>query len=608
MILGVLAFLGGALTILSPCILPVLPFVFARAERSFFRSTVPMLVGMAVAFASIATLAAVGGGWAVRVNNYGRILALILLAASGLALLSERVAEALSRPFVSLGNRMLSAPAGAAGAAGAETPSGGIASSVVLGVATGFLWAPCAGPILGLILTGAIINGPNASTTGLLFAYAAGAITSLGVATLAGGRIFAAMKRSFGVGEWLRRGLGVAVLLAVAAILLGWDTGVLTQLSLSSTNRLEQALLDAIQPAEAASGESADRNGAPGRPTTGGAMTGGAMMSNKAASSEPPIEGDLPALDGAVAWINSPPLTPQSLRGKVVLVDFWTYSCINCLRALPYVKTWYERYQKQGLVVLGVHSPEFAFEKNEANVRKAVRDLGVTYPVAMDNNYAIWQAFHNQYWPAHYFVDATGRVRGHHFGEGNYDESEELIRKLLAEKGVRDLPEATAVVKNDGLGAQPDNQNVQSQETYIGYERAGKFVSPGGLERDRAKAYTAPATLELNQWALAGNWQVDGENAVSLAAKTKIVFRFHARDLHLVLAPGTDGKAVRFRVTLDGQAPGPHHGLDVDANGSGVAREQRLYQLVRQSGEVRDRTFEIEFLDPGIQAYSFTFG
>jgi len=597
MIIAILAFLGGALTILSPCILPVLPFVFARSGQSFWRSTAPLLMGMAVAFAGIATLAAVGGAWAVRINDYGRVLALVLLAASGLALLSEHVATWMTRPFVALGNRLLST--GRAGAAGE------IFSSLVLGIATGFLWAPCAGPILGLILTVAAINGPTTQTTLLLFAYALGGITSLAVATLAGSRIFVAMKRSFGAGEWLRRGLGTAVIAGVIAIALGWDTGVLTRLSLTSTNRIEQSLIDMIHP------EAIAQAGGPAM--TGGAMAGGggAMMSNKASSSAPPIEGELPALNGAVAWLNSSPLTPEGLRGKVVMIDFWTYSCINCLRALPYVKSWHERYKDHGLVVLGVHSPEFAFEKNESNVRRAMRDLGITYPVALDNNYAIWQAFNNRYWPAHYFVDAMGRIRGHHFGEGNYEESEQKIRQLLAEAGVEDLPAATfdiKDIKNDGVQAAADEKNVGSPETYAGYERAQKFASPGDFARDQSKSYAAPATLELNQWALTGNWRVEGEQAVSLTANGAVVFRFHARDLHLVLGSGVDGKAVRFRVTLDGKAPGPDHGVDIDAGGAGVAREHRLYQLLRQSGDVRDRTFVIEFLDPGVQVYSFTFG
>ena len=606
MIIALLAFFGGALTILSPCILPVLPFVFARTDRSFLRNTAPLLVGMAVTFAALGTLAAVGGAWTVRVNDYGRYISMILLALTGLALLSETLADRMTRPIVALGNRLVLARRPA--------DNGGVLGSLVLGIATGFLWAPCAGPILGLILTGAAINGPSTQTTVLLFAYAAGAILSLALATVVGGQVLAAMRRSLGIGEWIRRGLGAAVLVSVAAIALGWDTGALTRFSLASTNRIEQSLMDRIHP-NGAAGENLAATAVAAKEATanpGGAMTGammgGAMMSSNAHPGAAPIEGDLPPLTGAAAWLNSPQLSAESLRGKVVVIDFWTYSCINCLRALPYVKSWYDKYKDHGLVVLGVHSPEFAFEKSESNVKRAVHDLGIVYPVALDNNYAIWQAFNNQYWPAHYFIDRMGKIRGHHFGEGNYDESEELIRRLLEEAGAHELPVETAGVANTGVQAAPDEKNVASPETYIGYDRAKNFLSPGGFAHDRAMSYMAPVNLQLNEWALSGEWQVDPEKAVSTASGGKISFRFHARDLHLVLGPGSGGKPVRFRVTVDGKDPGSDHGVDVDASGVGAAKEQRLYQLLRQSGVIRDRTFTIEFLDPGIQAYSFTFG
>src|SRR5882672_1926145 len=376
MTLVLLVFLGGVLTILSPCILPVLPFVFARSEQKFLTSGLPLLAGMAVTFAGIATLAAVGGAWAVRVNQYGRLLAMALLTVFAATLLSRRLADWMARPFVAVGNRLMPSVAGA----GAKV---GLVPSLLLGVATGFLWAPCAGPILGLVLTGAAISGPNAHTTALLFAYAAGAATSLAIAVLAGGRVFAALQRFLGAGEWVRRTLGVAVLLAVAAIALGWDSSLLTRLSLAGTNRLEKALIDAIEP----------NAGAAGR-TNSTAMTnsmagGESMMMSGKPSGGLPIEGEIPSLGGATSWVNSPALTPAELRGKVVLVDFWTYSCINCLRALPYVKAWYAKYKDHGLVVIGVHSPEFAFEKDPASVRRAVSELGVTYPVALDDDYAI---------------------------------------------------------------------------------------------------------------------------------------------------------------------------------------------------------------------------
>jgi len=333
------------------------------------------------------------------------------------------------------------------------------------------------------------------------------------------------------------------------------------------------------------------------------------MMSAAKPAGNLPVEGEIPSFAGATLWLNSPPLTPESLRGKVVVVDFWTYSCINCLRALPYVESWYQKYKDHGLVVIGVHAPEFAFEKDPNNVRRAVADLKIAYPVALDNDYAIWQAFNNQYWPAHYFIDATGHIRAHHFGEGNYDESEQIIRTLLTEAGQSDLPPpGMGGAKAVGVQAPPDEAHDQSPETYVGYRRADNFASPGGFAQDQAHGYTAPAALKLNQWALSGSWNVDPEKAVLGASGGKLEFRFYARDLHLVLGPGSGGKPVRFRVTLDGAAPAANHGADTDSSGAGIIDGQRLYQLIRQSGDVGEHVFSIEFLDPGVQAYSFTFG
>jgi cytochrome c biogenesis protein CcdA/thiol-disulfide isomerase/thioredoxin len=609
MTIVILVFLGGVLTILSPCILPVLPFVFVRSEQKFLTNGLPMLAGMAITFAGIATLAAVGGSWAVRVNQYGRIFALVLLTAFAATLLSTRLADWLARPFVALGNRLAQSSPG-------ERFT--LLNSLLLGVATGLLWAPCAGPILGLILTGAAISGPNARTTLLLFAYAAGAATSLAVALLAGGRVFAYLKKSLGTGEWIRRGLGVAVLIAVVAIVFGWDSTVLTRLSLNGTNSLEQSLIDKITPQHAgAQGGSmmAMSNSNTAMSNANMAMSntksdGHAMMMSAAKpAGDLPVEGEVPSFAGATLWLNSPPLTAAGLRGKVVAVDFWTYSCINCLRALPFVESWYQKYKDHGLVLIGVHAPEFAFEKDPANVRRAVADLKITYPVALDNDYAVWQAFNNQYWPATYFVDASGRVRAHHFGEGNYDESEQIIRKLLTEAGQKDLPPPGMGQPNlVGVQAPPDEAHDQSPETYVGYRRADNFASPGGFVQDQAHAYAVPAALKLNQWALRGSWNVDPEKALLSAAGGKIEFRFYARDLHLVLGPGSDGKPVRFRVTLDGAAPAANHGADTDSSGNGTIDHQRLYQLIRQSGDIGEHVFSIEFLDSGVQAYSFTFG
>lgn len=584
MLLFILAYLGGVLTIISPCILPVLPFVFARADRPFLKSGLPLLVGMALTFAMVATLAAVAGGWAVAANEYGRIAALVLLALFGVALLFPAIADRVTRPLVALGGRL---------SVQADAQSGNIVPSLLLGVATGLLWAPCAGPVLGLILTGAALQGANVQTTFLLLAYAAGAATSLALALLVGGRVFAAMKRSLGAGQWLRRGLGALVLVAVAAIALGVDTNYLANVSLAQTSVVEQALIDRLR--------GPDNTAMQPNPSM-------AMKANvpRESAGALPVEGMLPSLDGAVEWLNSPPLTPEALRGKVVLVDFWTYSCINCLRAIPYVRAWAEKYKDDGLVVIGVHTPEFAFEKNPANVKKALTDLKIDYPVAIDNNYAIWRAFDNMYWPAHYFIDAQGRIRHHHFGEGEYARSEEVIRQLLREAG-RNVPTQMVEVRGTGAEAAPDMNNIKSPETYLGYERAENFMSPGGVARDESHDYAA-GVLKLNDWSLAGRWTVDPEHAALDQAGGAIRYRFHARDLHLVLGPSTDGKPVRFKVTIDGAAPGADHGVDTDADGAGIVTGQRLYQLVRQQGEIRDRTFEIQFLDPGVQAFAFTFG
>jgi methionine-S-sulfoxide reductase len=341
---------------------------------------------------------------------------------------------------------------------------------------------------------------------------------------------------------------------------------------------------------------------------------GGAMMSANAMMSAKPAAGaggagNLTALTRATGWVNSKPLTAASLKGKVVVVDFWTYSCINCLRALPHINAWYDHYKNSGLVVVGVHSPEFGFEKDAANVQRAVKDFGIHYPVALDADMSIWNAFSNRFWPAHYFIDAKGELRDKHFGEGKYERSERIIRKLLTEAGVTNLPDPLDGAVGQGAHAPSDTASVASPETYVGYERAENFASPGSFTRNAAKDYLLPSTpLALNQWALAGRWQVAHEMAANETAGGRIAFRFKARDLHLVLGPAAGNKPVRYRVTIDGKAPGADHGVDVDAQGLGTVREQRLYQLIRQKGAVQEHEFVIEFLDAGVEAYAFTFG
>jgi cytochrome c biogenesis protein CcdA/thiol-disulfide isomerase/thioredoxin len=573
-LLFVLAYLGGVLTILSPCILPILPFAFARADQPFRKSGLPLLLGMALTFAVVASVATVGGPWLVRANQYGRWAALAIFLALGVTLIVPALADRLTRPLVALGNR-LTASAGS---------GSGVGPSILLGVATGLLWAPCAGPILGLILTGAAIQGATAHTSLLLLSYAAGAATSLAVALLAGGRVFAAMKRFLGAERWIRPAIGVLVLVAVVSVALGLDRGFLTRVSLASTSGLEQRLLDRLHPKQQAQ-----------KVTT--------VNVNANADEE-----DEPSFDDATTWINSPPLKLEQLRGKVVLVDFWTYSCINCLRSIPYVRAWDAKYRDSGLVVVGVHTPEFAFEKDLANVRTAVRDLRIVFPVAVDNEYEIWSSFDNHYWPADYFIDVKGKVRYKHFGEGEEEQSERWIQQLLKERtGPGSLPGGTVSVHATGAEAAADGADVRSPETYAGYGRAQHFTSPGGFVRDKEQNYQLPARLALNDWGLTGEWTVREEVATNNSPGAGLRFRFHARDLHLVLGDAT-GKGLKYRVSIDGAAPGGNHGMDTDAAGNGVIRDHRLYQLIRQKGPIQDHVFEIEFSGTGAQVFAFTFG
>jgi thiol-disulfide isomerase/thioredoxin len=321
-----------------------------------------------------------------------------------------------------------------------------------------------------------------------------------------------------------------------------------------------------------------------------------------------PVEGEFPSLGGATAWLNSPPLTPEGLRGKVVLVDIWTYTCINWLRTLPYVRAWAAKYKDQGLVVIGVHSPEFPFEKNLENVRQSAKAMRVDYPIAVDSGMAIWRAFNNEYWPALYLVDAKGKIRYHQFGEGEYERTEKVIQQLLAEAGTGGADRGLTPVDARGPEVAADWRDLKSGENYVGYERTEGFASPGGAPSGGRRMYAAPAALRLNQWALVGDWTVE-RGAVALnKAPGRIAYRFHARDLHLVMGPPARGTPVRFRVLIDGKPPGAAHGIDVDDQGHGTVTEQRLYQLIRQPKPISDRLFEIEFLDLGVEAFAFTFG
>ena len=395
-----IAFLGGILTILSPCILPVVPFLFAGADRPRGAVVLP-LGGMVLTFPLVSSLAVVSSEWVVRASSVGRQVALVVMVVFALSLIFSRVGIWLARPLVSLGKRL---------DAGAGRMAGPVAS-VLIGVATGLLWAPCAGPILGVILTGAMLQGASAQTSLLLLAYGLGSALSLGTLILAGRGLVGRLKLSLPITTWLRRGTGLAVLLAAVAIGTGTDDRLLAATSSQQSATLEKSLLENVPKAI------------------------DYVVSKAGASAMPTLEsqGSMPALDGAVQWLNSPPLSRESLRGKVVLVDFWTYDCINCQHTLPYVNGWAKKYEKDGLVVIGVHTPEYGYEKIIDNVREQVRKLDIHYPVAIDNQYAIWRAFNNQYWPAHYFIDAKGQVRYSHFGEGRYGEQEQVIQQLLQE-------------------------------------------------------------------------------------------------------------------------------------------------------------------------------
>ncbi|MCT8949949.1 cytochrome c biogenesis protein DipZ [Pseudomonas iridis] len=394
-----IAFLGGLLTVLSPCILPVVPFLFANADRK--RSSILLtLGGMTLTFALISSLAVVSSEWVIQASNTGRHIALIVMAVFALSLISARVGDWLARPFVLLGNHLDPDASKKAGPMG----------SVMIGVATGLLWAPCAGPILGVILTGAMLQGANAQTSLLLLAYGAGSALSLGTLIFAGRGVVNRLKPSIPFTGWFRRGAGVAVLAGVAVISTGADKTLLAGTSSEGVTSVERNVLENVP------------------------KVVDFLVSKVSADSRmDESKGAMPSLSGAVQWLNSPQLSAESLRGKVVLVDFWTYDCINCQRTLPYVKDWAKKYEKDGLVVIGVHTPEYGYERIIDNVRDQVQKLGITYPVAIDNNYAIWRAFDNQYWPAHYLIDAKGQMRYSHFGEGRYEAQEQMIKQLLEE-------------------------------------------------------------------------------------------------------------------------------------------------------------------------------
>jgi cytochrome c biogenesis protein CcdA/thiol-disulfide isomerase/thioredoxin len=579
MSLFILAYFAGVFTIATPCILPILPFVLTRVDEPFRRGGLPMLLGLAFAFAAVASLASVAGGWAVETDRQGRTAGLALMTLFGLTMLLPALATRLTIPVVALGARLSSWT-------GRRLMSQGrtAASSILLGVATGLVWAPCAGPVLGLILAGAALRGPGIETSLLLLTYALGAVTSLAAGLFLGGRLLAVVEQSARWGEGLRRILGAATVAGAATIWLGLDTGFLTRLSSPSTSVLEHDLIATM----------------PNEPTFG--------IGTAAAATDPAVSGPVGSLLGPRQWLNTQPLHAEDIKGKVVLVNFWTYSCINCLRVLPHVRAWAAKYKDSGLVVVGVHTPEFAFEKDVANVRQASASLGIGYPIAIDSDFGLWRAFGNEAWPALYFIGADGRVRHHVLGEGGYDQSERLIQQLLSEAKGAPLTGDLAAIIGNGPQVAADEKNLRSAETYIGYAQGMHFASPGGVREDVPSLYRPVKPLPLDRWSLTGVWTIGGEFATLNSISGSITYRFHARDLQLVLAPPSQDHSVRFRVKIDGARPGIDHGDDVDADGWGKVQEERPYQLVRQTGPIRDRTFEIELFDAGVRAYVFTFG
>lgn len=543
-----------------------------------------MLLGMAFTFAAIASLASVAGGWAVQVNQSARTFALVLITLFGLTMLVPTLAGWIAAPVVSLGSRLLRLSARQR-VSKHSTTGVTTGSSLLLGIATGLLWAPCAGPVLGLILTGAALRGANIQTSLLLLIYGFGAASSLAAGSLLSGQLLATAKLSARWGEALRRCFGLAVVAGAATIWLGLDTGLFTRWSLVVANSLEQDLIVKIMD---------------GRDLVGGS---GALSATYPTLSDP-----LVAMLAAPQWLNTQPLRSEDVRGKVVVVNFWTYSCVYCLRALPHIRAWAAKYADQGLVVIGVHTPEFAFEKDLPNVRSASASLGVRYPVAIDNDFGIWRAFNNNSWPALYIIGADGQVRRAISGEGGYDHSEQLIQQLLSEADGVDVASDIMAVVGEGPQAAADRTNLRSSETYVGYGLGRTFSSPGGLNEDSPTLYRAAMPLNLNRWSLSGIWTIGSEFATLSDSSGKIAFRFHSRDLHLVLAPPSEGRPVRFRVTIDGAPPKADHGFDVDGQGWGILKDARLYQLIRQTGPIADRTFEIEFYEEGVRAYAFTFG
>jgi len=573
-----LAIAAGGLTVLSPCILPILPILLgASAGEDLRHRPFWIVLGLSASFALFGAVFAVFGSLLGLSNALLRDAALVLLFLFGLSLLWPG-------PWERLGGWIGAWAQGipGTGRGGAGKGRGG---AILLGASLGLVWAPCAGPILGIILTLAAVQGDFARSLLLMAGYSLGAAVPMLAIGYGGRRLYA---RIASVGRWgalSRKALGALTIATVVAISFGLDTALLARLpaALFPANDLEQRLARAR----------GDR----------GAPVGGADLARNPEDAPLPVLGTMPEFTEITAWLNSPPLTAAGLRGKVVLVDFWTYSCINCIRTFPYLKRWYDQYRSDGFVIVGVHTPEFAFEKDLANVEKAVARFGITYPVALDDRYGTWRAYDNEAWPAHYLFDARGRLREVRIGEGGYAETERSIQALLTEARGLSLPGAV-----EELPANVDFSLIESPETYVGYARAQHFSSPEPMARGRTVTYSAPARLGLNDWALRGRWRVSPEEAALAAPGGEILFRFKAPRLNLVMS--APAAPVRAEVLLDGMPiPAALRGADVAPDGTVTIGFSRLYNLVSlPPGERRDHVFGLHFPVGGVHLYAFTFG
>jgi cytochrome c biogenesis protein CcdA/thiol-disulfide isomerase/thioredoxin len=578
--LELLAVGAGALTVLSPCILPILPALLsASASEGFRHRPFWIVLGLACTFTVFGAAFAVFGTVLGLSNAALRNIAMAILLFFGLSLLWPRLWDRIGTRISALSQKI---PMGMN-----RDPSGqGRLGALLVGGSLGLVWAPCAGPILGIIITFAAVQGDFGKSLLLLGGYSLGAAIPMLVIGYGGRRLY---RKIVSLGKWgevSHKVLGALTIATVVALFFNLDTLLLTHLpsNLFFSGALEKRLAEA-------------------RPRDSGEGTGARTVSASAGDSSLPVLGTMPEFKEIASWINSPPLTPESLRGKVVLVDFWTYSCINCIRTLPYVTGWYDKYRDDGFVVVGVHTPEFAFEKDEGNVRKAISRYGIRYPVALDNFYGTWKAYDNRYWPAHYLFDAQGRLREVHFGEGKYEETERAIQSLLMEAKLLHAP-----VGLDRRTSEVDFSRIDSPETYIGYARAQNFASPQATAEDRALDYTAPASLGLNRWALLGTWKVRRESAELESPGGGVRFHFKAPKLNLVMSG--NGAKVNATVLLDGKrVPAHARGTDTGADGRLVVGPPRLYNLVTLPARDRgDHVFEIEFENPGVNLYAFTFG